>query len=594
MANDTSNNFDVFISYSSQNQLLADAMCHALEQYKIKCWIAPRNVKAGEDWAKEIMNGIKNSKIMVLVFTRDADQSTQVIKELNIADKYKKIIIPFIADDVPMNENFEYYLSSTHWLNAYPNPEESFGALVEVVSNTLGMQNAPTIASEANTNNSKPTNTNAGALIRIHPDMECRIEKFGENLGVAAAGQYFPIRLRKGKHVLKFISTQDERDSLEITHMVEDVEIEDVLEIRMAEVKAKRELREQQERVAKQEREKRLIAEKKAMQEQLAKMKAEKERIAEEKYQQYIKRFKSFDIYFPRGRAIREHMFHDSFIDEIDGIETSINKLYADIEKQINNPQKEDIKYIEEYKALLQRLLIRKSIITERKKKIGKEKIENEKDSIDSISWILAGGFLFVLILIPIGFIALTNDVRILAQESFWGFLYSSVIVSLIYIICASVIGACVMFLPENMLGNILEKTEPIAKPFYELSRSTCVSIAVFPKYINWIVYIVTCFITPILSWNLYCFTIDKIGGVNYMLYQLSYLFQGCLGFLMFFLFVVFMICHVNEIDKNIMKNLPKTTGQALITYAKSITGYFTILLCVFGIWYLIIYLFFG
>lgn len=126
--------FDVFISYSSQNQQLADAICHILEEHKIRCWIAPRNVQPGVPYAREIINGIKSCKIMVLVFTHDTNVSEHVANELEIAFKHKKIIIPFIAEDVPMNEDFSYYLQRKHWFTAYPHPEKSFHELVKVIS----------------------------------------------------------------------------------------------------------------------------------------------------------------------------------------------------------------------------------------------------------------------------------------------------------------------------------------------------------------------------------------------------------------------------------------------------------------------------
>jgi hypothetical protein len=31
----------VFISYSNKDKAVADAVCHALEDRKIRCWIAP-------------------------------------------------------------------------------------------------------------------------------------------------------------------------------------------------------------------------------------------------------------------------------------------------------------------------------------------------------------------------------------------------------------------------------------------------------------------------------------------------------------------------------------------------------------------------
>ena len=42
---------DVFISYASQDKSTADAICNALEQKRIRCWIAPRDVLPGHIWA---------------------------------------------------------------------------------------------------------------------------------------------------------------------------------------------------------------------------------------------------------------------------------------------------------------------------------------------------------------------------------------------------------------------------------------------------------------------------------------------------------------------------------------------------------------
>ncbi len=39
--------FDVFISYSSDDKLIADAICAELESRRIRCWIAPRDALPG-------------------------------------------------------------------------------------------------------------------------------------------------------------------------------------------------------------------------------------------------------------------------------------------------------------------------------------------------------------------------------------------------------------------------------------------------------------------------------------------------------------------------------------------------------------------
>jgi len=46
---------DVFISHSSVDKNAADAICHALEQSGVKCWIAPRDIQPGANYGGEII-----------------------------------------------------------------------------------------------------------------------------------------------------------------------------------------------------------------------------------------------------------------------------------------------------------------------------------------------------------------------------------------------------------------------------------------------------------------------------------------------------------------------------------------------------------
>ena len=52
--------FDVFISYSHQDKAAADAACSALESAGVRCWIAPRDVAPGADWAGAIVSAIED------------------------------------------------------------------------------------------------------------------------------------------------------------------------------------------------------------------------------------------------------------------------------------------------------------------------------------------------------------------------------------------------------------------------------------------------------------------------------------------------------------------------------------------------------
>ena len=52
---------DVFISYSSRDKVIADAVCHFLEQGGIKCWIAPRDIAPGFDYADMIEDACREA-----------------------------------------------------------------------------------------------------------------------------------------------------------------------------------------------------------------------------------------------------------------------------------------------------------------------------------------------------------------------------------------------------------------------------------------------------------------------------------------------------------------------------------------------------
>ncbi|MCL2697480.1 MAG: toll/interleukin-1 receptor domain-containing protein [Oscillospiraceae bacterium] len=129
---------DVFISHSSKDKQAADAICHALEKSGVKCWIAPRDVSPGSEYAEELTKGIKYCKIFLLVFSKESNVSKPVSREIESAFRYEKTVLPFRIEDVEMRESLEYYLSNLHWLDAFPDDKE-FDALIKAIRNVLGV-----------------------------------------------------------------------------------------------------------------------------------------------------------------------------------------------------------------------------------------------------------------------------------------------------------------------------------------------------------------------------------------------------------------------------------------------------------------------
>jgi DNA-binding beta-propeller fold protein YncE len=116
---------DVFVSYSQHDKPQADAVCATLEAKGFRCWIAPRDVVPGREWADAIVDAIHASRVMVLVFSSHANTSPQVRREVQIAVSAETVLIPFRIEDVAPAQSLEYYLGTPHWLDALTIPLEA-------------------------------------------------------------------------------------------------------------------------------------------------------------------------------------------------------------------------------------------------------------------------------------------------------------------------------------------------------------------------------------------------------------------------------------------------------------------------------------
>lgn len=115
---------DVFISHSAKDKPVADAVCATLEGGGVRCWIAPRDIVPGTQWGESIIDAISSSQVMVLVFSSNANESQQIIREVERAVSKGIPVIPFRVEDVDPNKSLEYFISAPHWLDALTPPLE--------------------------------------------------------------------------------------------------------------------------------------------------------------------------------------------------------------------------------------------------------------------------------------------------------------------------------------------------------------------------------------------------------------------------------------------------------------------------------------
>lgn len=101
-----------FISYSTRNQFLADAMRDLLKDCGIETWMAPGDIPAGSKYAQVISRAVKNCACFILMLSEDAQNSIWVAKEVERAVSYRRPIIPVQLENVVLNDEFELYIST--------------------------------------------------------------------------------------------------------------------------------------------------------------------------------------------------------------------------------------------------------------------------------------------------------------------------------------------------------------------------------------------------------------------------------------------------------------------------------------------------
>ena len=129
----------VFISYSTKDLKDAQLVLKELESIGIPCWIAPRDIPGGSDYTSMIPAAISNCQVMVLILSRNAEQSNWVPLEVTRAINSKKMIIPFVVEKYTLSDQFDFQLSLYQKYEAYENKPAVLKQLVTRIRNLPGI-----------------------------------------------------------------------------------------------------------------------------------------------------------------------------------------------------------------------------------------------------------------------------------------------------------------------------------------------------------------------------------------------------------------------------------------------------------------------
>ena len=118
-----------FISYATADRKRALSVCTALEKGGTTCWISCRDVAPGEIYQEAIVRAIRGAGAVVLIFSKAANTSDEIKKELSLASRYRVPVFALRTEDVEPSDAFAYELSTRQWIDAFNGRDKAIDTL---------------------------------------------------------------------------------------------------------------------------------------------------------------------------------------------------------------------------------------------------------------------------------------------------------------------------------------------------------------------------------------------------------------------------------------------------------------------------------
>ena len=123
------NQFDVFISYSSQNRTKALELVKRIEEKGYSCFFDKRDIQISDAYSQTISDTIPKCSCVVLLLTENSNQSKHVLNELDIAFNNEIPIFPLKIDNTE-GDKLSYYLRTTQWLDVLESTIEEIADVI--------------------------------------------------------------------------------------------------------------------------------------------------------------------------------------------------------------------------------------------------------------------------------------------------------------------------------------------------------------------------------------------------------------------------------------------------------------------------------
>lgn len=132
----------VFFSYSRKDTEKADAICHLLDAMNVPYWIDRDGIFSGSNFKELIVKAISSTEVVLFLSSENSNKSSNVAKEISIADQHNKIIIPVRLDASAMHPKIAYDLAGIDFLDLFTFDEKSVGKLKNAILGQLAISSS--------------------------------------------------------------------------------------------------------------------------------------------------------------------------------------------------------------------------------------------------------------------------------------------------------------------------------------------------------------------------------------------------------------------------------------------------------------------
>ena len=132
--------YDVFISYSRKDSLIADSICKAMESVGLTYFIDRQGIGGGKEFPSVLADAICDSELFLFLASKNSYESKFTNSEITFAfnEKPHERIIPYIIDNSRLPRHLRFVFSSITWRNLQEHPIES--VLIPDILNLLGKE----------------------------------------------------------------------------------------------------------------------------------------------------------------------------------------------------------------------------------------------------------------------------------------------------------------------------------------------------------------------------------------------------------------------------------------------------------------------